>query len=112
MADKIVTNAPTSEILDLSALAEYSPGSVVSRTLIKGGSGTITVFAFDEGEGLSEHSAPFDAFVTVLDGEGRLTINGKPLDVKAGQTVIMPKNIPHSVHAHKPFKMLLVMIRG
>jgi quercetin dioxygenase-like cupin family protein len=95
----------------LGDLVEYAPGAVVSRTLQKGAAGTLTVFAFDEGQELSEHSAPFDAYVNVLDGRVRLTIGGQPVDAAAGETVRMPADIPHAVHATTPFKMLLIMIK-
>jgi quercetin dioxygenase-like cupin family protein len=91
---------------------EYAAGSVVSKTLIKKEIGNITLFAFDEGQGLSEHTAPFDAVVHILDGEARITIGGEPHIVKAGEMLIMPANIAHALHAEKRFKMLLVMIRG
>ena len=90
----------------------YAAGSVVSRTLSKSPAGTITLFAFDAGQGLSEHSAPYDAFVQVVDGAGRLVIGGKDVVAKAGEIVVMPANVPHAVRAEERFKMLLVMIRG
>lgn len=93
-------------------LVDYAPGAVVSRTLVKGNTGTLTVFAFDQGEGLSEHSAPFDAWVQVLDGEVDLAIGGKPVRATAGQTVLMPANVPHALSAPRRFKMLLAMFRG
>lgn len=96
----------------LDSLVDYSDGSVVSRTIKKGKAGTLTVFAFDAGEGLSEHTAPFDAFVQILDGEAELTIDGKQVPAKAGETVLMPADIPHALHAASRFKMLLIMIRG
>lgn len=95
----------------LEELVEYAPGSVVSRTLEKGKSGTLTVFAFDAGEELSEHTAPFNAYVTVLDGEAELTIDGAPVMAHAGQTVLMPANIPHAVTARQRFKMVLTLFR-
>jgi len=95
----------------LADLVDYAPGAVVSRTLQKGPAGTLTVFAFDEGQELSEHSAPFDAYVDVLDGQVLLTIGGKPVPAVAGETVLMPADIPHAVHATTPFKMLLIMIK-
>lgn len=95
----------------LEALVDYAPGAVVSRTLQKGPAGTLTVFAFDEGQELSEHSAPFDAYVNVLDGEVLLTIGGAPVRATAGETVLMPAHIPHAVRAVTPFKMLLIMIK-
>jgi quercetin dioxygenase-like cupin family protein len=98
--------------LKLSALAEYQQGAVVSRTLIDKKIGTITIFAFDEGQGLSEHRAPFDAFVQIVDGEAEITISGKPLTARAGEIVTMPAGEPHSLRAVKRFKMLLTMIRA
>ncbi len=98
--------------LRLSGLAEYQEGAVVSRTLIDKKIGTITIFAFDEGQGLSEHTAPFDAFVEIVDGEAEITISGKPLTARAGEIVIMPAGEPHSLRAVKRFKMLLTMIRA
>jgi quercetin dioxygenase-like cupin family protein len=100
--------APT----NLAGLADYMPDTIISRTLVKNGAGTITLFAFGKGQSLSTHSAPFDAFVQVLDGEGVITIDGKNHAVKAGEILIMPANIPHSVQAEQNFKMLLVMIKG
>lgn len=102
----------TSEAFELAGQVSYAPGSVVSRTLLKRPTGTITLFAFDAGQGLSEHSAPFDAFVQVVDGVGTLRIGGKDVVAKAGDVVVMPANIPHAVQANVRFKMLLVMIRG
>ena len=98
--------------VNLAGTVEYAEGSVVSRTLSDRKTGTITSFAFDEGQGLSEHTAPFDAFVQVLDGEGEMTVGGTPVRAKAGEFVIMPASIPHSVRALTRFKMLLVMIRS
>jgi quercetin dioxygenase-like cupin family protein len=98
--------------LKLSGLAEYQPGAIVSRTLIDRKIGTITIFAFDEGQGLSEHTAPFDAFVEIVDGEAEVTISGKALSARAGEIVIMPAGEPHSLRAAKRFKMLLTMIRA
>jgi quercetin dioxygenase-like cupin family protein len=99
------------EPVDLAALVAYQEGGVVSRTLVKKGGGTVTVFAFDEGQALSEHTAPFDAIVQVLDGEVELVIGGKSVPAKAGQTVLMPANVPHAVNATTKFKMLLIMVR-
>ncbi|MBN2227154.1 MAG: cupin domain-containing protein [candidate division Zixibacteria bacterium] len=96
----------------LEQAVDYADGSVVSRTILKTKAGTITLFAFDTGQELSEHSAPFDAFVQILDGKTQLTIGGKPIIAKAGETVIMPANVPHAVNAVSRFKMLLTMIRG
>jgi len=93
-------------------LIDYQDDSVVSREIISKKTGTITAFAFDEGQGLSEHTAPFDAVVQILDGQAELTIGGKVLSAFTGQMVIMPANVPHSVKATKKFKMLLTMIRS
>jgi quercetin dioxygenase-like cupin family protein len=90
----------------------FADGSVVSKVLIKKEKGNITLFSFDKGQGLSEHTAPFDALVYVIDGEGEITIGGKKNKVTAGEMLIMPANIAHEIQAPKPFKMLLVMIRG
>ena len=98
--------------LQLSGLAEYQPGAIVSRTLIDKKIGTVTIFAFDEGQGLSEHTAPFDAFVHIVDGEAEITISGTSLTARAGEIVIMPAGEPHSLRAVKRFKMLLTMIRA
>ena len=104
-------NIPAGQPLRLSEQVEYAAGSVVSRTLVKGSSGTLTLFAFDEGEGLSEHSAPFDAYVQILDGEAALTIGGERVVASAGETVLMPADVPHALEATKRFKMLLTMLR-
>jgi quercetin dioxygenase-like cupin family protein len=93
-------------------LAKYQEGAVVSRTLLKRAGGTITLFAFDEGQSLSEHTAPFDAVGHVLEGEAEITIAGTPLKVSAGEMVLMPANQPHAVTARRRFKMLLTMIRS
>ena len=98
--------------LTLSELVAYNDGSVVSKTLIDKKIGTLTLFSFDAGQGLSEHSAPYDAFVQVIDGEADVIIAGEVHKVTAGQMIIMPANIPHELKAIKPFKMLLVMIRA
>ncbi len=100
------------EPVNLKDYIEYSTGSVVSRTLKENRAGTITLFAFDAGQGLSEHSAPFDAVVQIIDGEGRFIIGGEEHDLKAGQLIIMPANIPHAVRAKQKFKMLLTMLRA
>ena len=100
------------EALELAALVAYQEGTVISRTLIDKQIGTVTVFAFDEGEGLSEHTVPYDALVQILDGEAEITIAGVAKQVTAGQMIIMPADRPHAVKAVKRFKMLLVMIRA
>lgn len=100
------------KVLVMNDLAAYNSGSVVSRTLIDKKIGTITMFSFDAGQGLSEHTAPFDAFVQVIDGIADVTIDGKVHRVTAGECIIMPSNIPHSLKAIERFKMMLVMIRA
>lgn len=101
----------TSKAIGLAGLVEYQTGSVVSRTIIKKKTGNVTVFAFEKGEGLSEHAAPFDALVHILDGEAQITISDEMLSAKTGEMVIMPANEPHSLFAANRFKMILVMIR-
>ena len=93
-------------------LAAYQSGSVVSRTLIDKKTGTVTLFAFDEGQGLSEHTAPFDALVHLLDGEAEISISRVPFHLREGEMIIMPANEPHALKALKRFKMLLTMIRS
>jgi quercetin dioxygenase-like cupin family protein len=93
-------------------LADYQEGSVVSRTVIDKRTGTVTLFAFTEGQGLSEHTAPFDALVYLLEGEAEVIISGQPIRVKGGEMIIMPANQPHALRAVKNFKMILTMIRS
>ena len=95
----------------LADMIDYQKGSVVSRTIVDKTAGTVTLFAFDEGQGLSEHTAPFDALVYGLDGEVEITISGKAVQLKKGEMVIMPANKPHALKATKRFKMLLTMIK-
>jgi len=97
--------------MDLASVADYREGSVVSREILKGKAGSVTLFAFDAGEGLSEHTAPFDALVSVLDGEAEITIGGERHRVGEGEAIIMPAGIPHAVKGLRRFKMLLVMIK-
>ena len=92
-------------------LIDYQEGSVVSRTIMDKKAGTVTLFAFDENEGLSEHTAPFDALIYILKGEAKVTISGKPFKLKEGELIIMPANEPHALSAVTKFKMLLIMIR-
>jgi quercetin dioxygenase-like cupin family protein len=99
------------EVESLAGLVSYQQGSVVSRTLIDKKAGTITLFAFDEDEGLSEHTAPYDALVYVYDGRASITISGESYEVAKGETIIMPADEPHALRAISPFMMLLVMIR-
>lgn len=93
-------------------LVDYAAGAVVSRTILKKQTGTITVFAFDKGEGLSEHTAPFDALVQVVDGTADILINGESHILHGGQSIFMPANIPHALKAVEKFKMVLVMIKS
>jgi quercetin dioxygenase-like cupin family protein len=102
---------PPAEPVELAALVAYQEGAVVSRTLVKKNSGTVTVFAFDQGQALSEHTAPFDAIVQILDGSVELVIGGKSIPAQAGQTVLLPANVSHAVNATTKFKMLLIMVR-
>ena len=99
------------QVIKLTGLLDYQDGSVVSREIIKKKTGTVTVFAFDTGQGLSEHTAPFDALVYLLDGEAEVIISGKPFCLQAGEMIIMPADEPHALKAVKRFKMLLTMIR-
>ncbi len=98
-------------ILNLPELLNYQPGAVVSRVLLKKSTGNITLFAFGKDEGLSEHTAPFDAFVHILDGEAEITISGNVMILKKGEAFTMPANEPHALKAVTEFKMLLVMIK-
>ncbi len=108
---EINSNDIIAKALTLVNMVDYQQGSVVSRTLIDEKSGTISLFAFDKGQGLSEHAAPFDAFVYILEGEAEITISGNPNLLQKGQIIIMPANKPHSLKAIKMFKMMLVMIK-
>jgi quercetin dioxygenase-like cupin family protein len=105
-------NDSLAQVNKLTDLVEYQEDSVVSKTLIDKKAGTITLFAFAEGQGLSEHVAPFDALVSILEGETEIIISGKPFRLKAGEMIIMPANKPHALKAIKKFKMMLVMIRS
>ena len=103
---------PVAEAVRLADLVNYQEGSVVSRTIVKRATGTITLFAFDEGQGLSGHTAGFDAVAHLLEGEAEITVAGKPLPATAGEAVLLPANQPHSLRALGRFKMLLTMIRS
>jgi len=103
---------PPAQVVKLPDQLEYVAGSVVSRTLARTNGGTLTLFAFDAGQGLSEHTSPFDAFVQVLDGSVDLTIGGKEVRASAGETVLMPALVPHALRAAGRFKMLLTLVRG
>jgi len=100
------------QVFDLAGLVDYQPGAVVSRTLIDKKVGTVTIFAFDRNSGLSEHTAPYDALVQVIEGQAEITIAGAPSNVSGGQMIIMPANKPHALRAIERFKMMLVMIRA
>lgn len=110
-ADKSSGKLELSRTYRLEDLVDYSDGSVISRTIAKTKTATVTLFSFDAGQALSEHSAPFDAIVQILDGEVELVIGGKSIISKKGDLVIMPANIPHAVNAVTRFKMLLTMLR-
>ncbi len=107
----LIKNITFSKPQGIAELADYEEGRVVSRTLAQNKCVSITLFAFDVGEGLSTHSAPGDAMVQVLDGEAAINIGGEALIVKAGEVVVMPADVPHSLDAHKPFKILLTVVK-
>lgn len=100
------------KVLNLEEMVEYSSGGVISKQVMKNQSGNITLFSFDKGQGLTEHTAPFDAVVQVLDGEAQIIIGGNYNLVKKGESIIMPANVPHALQAVERFKMLLTMIKG
>lgn len=100
------------EVAKADELVNYQDGSIVSREILKKPSGTVTVFAFDEGQGMSEHTSPFDALVHVLDGEAEISIAGKSHSVRSGEMILMPANQPHALKAASRFKMVLTMIRS
>lgn len=100
------------EVRNLAREIGYQDGSVVSKEIVKKKTGTITLFAFARGQGLSEHTSPYDAMVYIVDGEAEVTISGKPHKVKVGEMLVMPARQPHSLKALKPFKMMLTMIRS
>ena len=97
--------------IGLADFVTYAEGAVVSKTLLDKTAGTLTLFSFDQGQGLSEHTSPYDATVLIVDGEATLVIGGKPVKAAKGEIVIMPAGVPHSLRAERPFKMLLIMIR-
>jgi quercetin dioxygenase-like cupin family protein len=109
--EELMTVAPKSEILNIAGLVEYQNGAVVSRQVTKAEGGNVTLFAFDKEQELSEHSAPYDALVHVLDGEVEIKISGRPYLLKAGEGIIMPANELHALKAVRKFKMLLTMIQ-
>ena len=107
-----MSTAPKAEILNLAEMVSYQTGSIVSRQITKADSGNATLFAFDEGQELSEHTAPFDALVHVVEGEAEIIISGKSFHLKDGDAIVMPADEPHAVKATGQFKMLLTMIRN
>jgi quercetin dioxygenase-like cupin family protein len=109
--NKTVLDACMAAPQDLNSLVDYASDSVVSKTILDKPAGTLTLFAFDKGQKLSEHTAPYDAVVQVVDGTAKLTIAAEDISVSAGSIIIMPANVPHSVDAAEKFKMLLTMIR-
>lgn len=111
MKNSETPNQLEAQAANLSNLISYQEGSVVSRTIIDKKAGTVTLFAFDEKQGLSEHTAPYDALVYIVDGEAEVTIAGKPIRLKQGEMTIMPANKTHALTAVTKFKMLLIMIR-
>ena len=106
-----MSTAPRSEILKVAAMVEYQGGAVVSRQITKSEGGNVTLFAFDQGQELSEHTAPYDALLHVLEGEAEITISGKPFLLRTGEAIIMPANESHAVKATRKFKMILTMIK-
>jgi quercetin dioxygenase-like cupin family protein len=110
--EKKMSTASKSEILTLVELVNYQDAAVVSRQITKAEAGNVTLFAFDKDQGLSEHTAPFDALVHILEGDAQVTISGKSFDLKTGDAIIMPANEPHALKAVQRFKMLLTMIRA
>ncbi len=107
-----MSTAPKAEILKMANLIDYQEGSVVSRQITKAEAGNVTLFAFDSGQELSEHTAPFDALVHVVEGEAEIIISGKSFHMKNGNAIVMPADEPHAVKATKQFKMLLTMIKA
>jgi len=102
---------PSAEAIAAAGVLQYQEGAVVSRTVLQEGAGSVTIFAFDEGQGLTEHTSPFDALVYLLEGEAEIRVAGKPLDAKAGDLIWMPANQPHGLKATTRFKMMLTMLR-
>lgn len=110
--DEAARGMPAAKVIQGTDFVNYQEGSVVSREVLRRPTGNVTLFAFDAGQGLSEHTSPFDALVNLLEGEAEITISGKPLRVKAGELVLMPAGQPHALKAFTQFKMLLTMIRS
>ena len=111
MEDMYVKSEDRSTVVSLGEALVYQDKSVISRVMLKNAGGTITLFAFDAGEGLSEHKAPFDAFVNVIEGDADITLAGEKHRLTGGETIVLPANVPHAVDAISRFKMLLVMIK-
>ena len=107
-----MSTTPSAQTLTIADLIGYQEGAIVSRVILKAEPGNVTLFAFDAGQELSEHTAPFDALVHVLDGEAEIRISGQPFQLKTGEAILMPANQPHAVKAVNKFKMLLTMIRA
>ncbi len=103
---------PVAAVIKILDLISYQSGSVVSRIIAKTAAGTVTLFAFDAGQGLSEHTAPFDALVQMIEGSAEITIAGEPFQVQSGEMIIMPANRPHALHAVTRFKMILTMLKS
>jgi quercetin dioxygenase-like cupin family protein len=103
---------PSAEAIGAAGILQYQENAVVSRTVLKEGVGSVTIFAFDEGQGLTEHTSPFDALVYLLEGEAEIRVAGKPIDAKAGDLIWMPANQPHGLKATTRFKMMLTMLRA
>ncbi len=112
MMSEKTARCPAAEVLQLGDLVEYGDGAVVSRALLAGKAGSITLFAFDADQELSEHTAPFDALVQVIDGDGQFTIGGTPHRLRAGEAILLPADVPHAVRAEGRLKMLLTMLRS
>ncbi len=110
----MTTNATFAKgtVFDLSQQIEYSEGGIISKQVLKNQVGNVTLFSFDKEQGLSEHTAPFDALVQIIDGKAEISIGGTPHTLEAGQIIIMPANVSHAVYAVEQFKMLLTMIKG
>jgi quercetin dioxygenase-like cupin family protein len=111
MSDNQQIATPSAEVSALVELLKYQDGSIVSRVLLKNTGGSVTLFAFDQGEGLSEHTTPFEALVFIVDGAAEVEIAGKAYNVAQGETIALPANIPHAVRAATRFKMVLTMLR-
>ena len=112
MNNRQMKNIPFSTPVPLTELVDYEEGSVVSRTLAQNSGVSLTLFAFDAGEGLSAHSSPGDALAHILDGDALITIDGEEMAVGSGEAIVMPANIPHAVQADRPFKMLLTVVKS